>query len=108
MKMAVPMTSDLGAETQRPVQEFAPHKNAEGGRKWAEWRAKFASSLRSLFTYAVIVTLAFLAFSHREELQRIVSRNLHRIVASRDTNPNSGSLRQNAVSHENEVDQASQ
>ena len=102
------MNSDLGTEAQRPAQEFAPRKNAEDMRKWAERRAKFASGLRSLFTYAVIVTLAFLAFSHREEMQRIISQNFHRIVASRDANPNSGSLRQNAVSHENEVDQASQ
>lgn len=97
-------------EAKRRAQECALREREDRARKWAHRREKFASGLRQLLTYAVLITLASFIWLHKDDLQRLFQMEENRITTSKGststpstTHHNSGSL-----NHQSEIDQASQ
>lgn len=90
------------------VSDNPAGSKAGNSRQWTQKLAKSAGVLRQLLRLGAMATIVGLILGHREELQHLIGQNVHRIFASRDMTPDSGSLRGNAVTHEDEVNQASQ
>jgi hypothetical protein len=109
MRVSVTVTTEFGQdEARRRTEQCTLRKKEDRAKKWAQTREKISTTLRKAITYAVVITAISLAFIHREELQRFIQQNYHRLVASRSSASNSGSLQQGAMHHEDEVNQASQ
>jgi hypothetical protein len=109
MRASVTMTTEFGQEeAERRQKQYALREKEGRARKWAKIRGKISTTLRKALTYAVLITAIFLAYIHRDTLQRVIGMNYHRVVAANTATSNSGSLQQNAFHHEDEVNQASQ
>jgi hypothetical protein len=103
------MTSDFAhAEAQRQREIASQRKREVRTRKRAQFREKASSNIRQWLKSLGLIVMFTLALTHRTELQQFVSLTYNQFMAGRGETDSPGVLKQSALAHEAEVNQASQ
>jgi hypothetical protein len=108
MRSSLVFISEIGeAEARRQKEIHAQRRRKERAKNWEQCKTHIFTSIRRGLTLLFMMAVVTFAFSHQEELQKLISSKLNQIMAPR-SNSSSTLIRQNALNHEKEVDQMAQ
>ena len=109
MRFAGSMSSDFDrAEAQRQKEISSRIKKEERARRRAQFRERVFRKIRQTFKFLAIVTFFTLAFTYRAELQEFMSLACNQIMGGQGHSGSQGTPRNNGLTHQDEINQASQ
>ena len=91
------------AEAQRRAEERVQWQKAKRAKNLEKAKSRIFGSLKRGVSLLALMTFVAFAFTHQQEIQKFISTQMKHLGAT-----NSGALRQNALNHENEVNQITQ
>ena len=101
------MDSSTGAaELQRRRQLLKQSRRERRARLWVDLRHELVNGTRVIFVFLLGATIVVFVFSHRAEINSAASQNISRVAVQVKKSGDSSLIRQTALNHEKEVDEA--
>ena len=100
------MDSNFGeAEARRRDEIHTQRQKTARAKSRERLKTTIFTSVRRGLSLLIMVALLSYAFTHQEQIQKLVSTTLVKVMGGQGS---SAALRQTAVSHENEINQVAQ
>jgi hypothetical protein len=93
------------AEARRQAEIQAQRRRANRAKKLEQCKNHIFTSVRRGVAFLIMMAVITYAFSHQEEIQKLINTKLNHVIAVRNKAAQSNMLRQGAIKHENEVNQ---
>jgi hypothetical protein len=93
------------AEAQRQAEIHAQRRRTNRAKKLEQCKNHIFTSVRRGVAFLIMMAVITFAFSHQEEIQKLINNKLNHVIAIRNKAAQSSTLRQSALNHEKEVNQ---
>ncbi len=102
------INSNFGeAEAQRRSEIHAQRQKAARAKSRERLKTSIFTSIRRGISLLIMMAALSYAYTHQEQIQKLLSTTITKAMGGQNSG-NSAALRQGAVNHENEVNQAAQ